>query len=348
VIGRPRNDESRKREDLLAGAELGARVREGLRLGAGYVRRDAADPLGDDSHAGNANLGRPLEELVGGSAQFTRGALDATFEAAKRYVWGRRDPRTGWSGVSGEDGAAYYGALTAGIPGYTLLLEGKDYLRFDAPYSTLPACNVAGQPVNEGQDERGFGATVTASPSADVTAEASGAWAEARHSNSRRSSAEGKARRDWWGRGALQLGGEWTEENELESHEFRRWGGPTFDASYYLSQVTSLALHGKVLDWINHRRGGERDEYTEVTADLTASFGYSRALTLSVIKASRAVEEYDGDDAWVSLQLTWGFGQNHDLTIKFGEERGGVVCSGGVCHYEPPFTGVRVELLSRF
>ena len=42
------------------------------------------------------------------------------------------------------------------------------------------------------------------------------------------------------------------------------------------------------------------------------------------------------------------FGYDHDLKLKIGDERGGVTCSGGVCHYEPPFSGVRLEFNSRF
>jgi hypothetical protein len=345
-VGRPRNDETYARDDLLSGVELGVRIHPQLHLGTGYVRLDASDPLGESDNADDPSLGDPLEEFVGGNLQWTHGALDATFEAAKRFVWGERNPRGGWTGVSGRDGEAYYGSLSLAVPGYTCLLEGKDYLRFDAPYSTLPPANNTGQPVNDGRDERGFGLTVTASPRAEITMEASVDRAAARAGDGERSSAEGTFRRDWWGRGAIQLGGEWTEEIELESHEYRRYYGPVLEASYYLSQTTSLTLHGKILDWINHVRGAERVEYTEVSADLCASFGSSRTVTVSVIKATELIPEHD-DDAWVSLQFSWSFGYNHDLMIKIGEERGGVVCSGGICRYEPPFTGVRIALLSR-
>jgi len=82
-------------------------------------------------------------------------------------------------------------------------------------------------------------------------------------------------------------------------------------------------------------------------ADLTLSLGESRSATLSVIKATEEITEFAGDDMWTSVALTWGFGHNHDLMIKFGQERGGIVCSSGICIYEPPFTGVRMVLSSR-
>ncbi len=347
-LGRPRNDITHERDDVLAGGELGVRLFPKLHIGAGYVRRDASSPAGSSSVTADPNLGRPVEELVGGNMQWSHGVIDAAFEGAKRYVWGRWDPLTGWTGTSGKDGHALYGAITVGVPGYTFLVEGKDYQRFDAPYSTLPPANSAGQPINGGRDELGAGLSLTASPQEDLTLESAGSYAEARDEPGRRSAAELSLRKDWWGRGALEAGGEWTEEIELESHQYRQFYGPSLEASYYFTPETSLSLHSKVQSWTNQRRAGRRDEYTEVSADLSLATSGSRAATLSIIRASHPVEEYENDDTWVSLELAWGLGIGHDLKIKFGEERGGVTCSGGVCHYEPPFSGVRIELLSRF
>jgi len=351
-LGRPRNDDTHERDDLLAGAEFGVRLRPQLRIGAGYVRMDAALEEGETSEGeeGALELGSPAEELFGGSVQFSHGIMEAVVEGAKRYVHGERDPRSGWIGVSGLDGRAIYGSLSLGVPGYTLLIEAKDYEKFDAPYSTLPPVNEAGQPINNGVDERGFGATLTASPRAEVTIEATGSYAEAPEADDpgERSAVQGSVRRDWWGRGALELGGEWTEEVELESHAYRRFYGPEIEASYYVSSSSSLSLHGKVQSWINEIRGGTRDEYTEITSDLTFALDPYRSAVLAIIHATEAIDEYEGDDTWISLQLAWSFGYDHDLKVKLGEERGGIVCSGGICHYEPPFSGVRIEFTSRF
>jgi len=47
------------------------------------------------------------------------------------------------------------------------------------------------------------------------------------------------------------------------------------------------------------------------------------------------------------IQVNYAYG-NHDLTIFYGGERGGLVCSGGLCTYHPAFEGLKAELFSRF
>jgi hypothetical protein len=350
LIGRPRNDRTYQRDDLLAGAELGVQAGPALHLGAGYLRRDASTPAGGGTVAGPAGLGRPGEELAGGSARWQRGALEFYGEGARRFVWGRYDPVLGWTGVSTPDGHAGYGSLTVSVPGYSLLLEGKDYLRFDAPYSTLPPANTAGQPVNNGLDERGAGAILTASPHAALTLDAAASHARARNGAGRRSSAEAHARRDWWGRGSIQPGFEWVDEAALpfEGYDLREWSGPTLNASYYLDAVRSLSLHAKAFDRTDEPSGYPRIRYTEVTADLGVLVGEGRAITFSLTRTSQPLPKYENQDVWGSVELDWIFSASHELKLKAGRERGGIVCSGGVCHYEPPFAGVRFEFISRW
>lgn len=46
------------------------------------------------------------------------------------------------------------------------------------------------------------------------------------------------------------------------------------------------------------------------------------------------------------IEFSYIFG-NHEITVFNGQQRGGLVCSGGVCSYHPTFEGIRVTLLSR-
>ena len=193
-VGRPRNDITYERDDLLSGAEFGVRPARGLRLGAGYVRQDAdpADFAGEENNNDVLTAGSPVEELFGGNLQWSRGAVEAVFEGARRLVWGERDEVAGWRGVHDRDGQAYYGALTLGVPGYTLLIEGKDYRKFNAPYSTLPPANSAGTPINNGYDESGAGVMLTMSPTVDWLCQAAASYAEGDDDPGERTSAEGQ------------------------------------------------------------------------------------------------------------------------------------------------------------
>jgi hypothetical protein len=349
-VGRPRHDVTHEREDLLSGAELSVRAMPGLRLGSGYVRLDADPADFASEQEGNKELepGSPAEELLGGNVRWSHGPLEATFEGARRFVWGKRDLYSGWIGARGLDGEAYYGSLAYSIPGYSILVEGKDYLRFDAPYSTLPPANSGGVPINEGLNERGLGTSLTLSPITDVLCEAAASWAEAKDEEPERTSYEASVRQDWLGHGALELAGEWVEEIELESHAYRKYAGPRLEAIYYVGQESSLTLHAKVQDWVNHIRGDVPVEYTEVAVDLSFALDPYRAATFSVTTDTKEVPEYEYEHTWIALELAWSFGFNHDLKLKVGHERGGIVCSGGICHIEDPFSGARVEFTSHF
>jgi hypothetical protein len=46
------------------------------------------------------------------------------------------------------------------------------------------------------------------------------------------------------------------------------------------------------------------------------------------------------------IEVSYIFG-NHEFTVFKGQQRGGLVCSGGVCSYHPTFEGIRVTLISR-
>ncbi len=345
VFGRPRSDRSSNRTNTLAGADAEVEALPGLFLGGAYVRQDARNNAIDEDLD---KLGQPaIEECAGGRAHWLRGPLEVYLEGARRMPRAADSPRGGWTWTSAEDGRAWYGSVNVGVPGYSLFVEGKDYRRYDVGYATPPPANQAGQPLNGAIDERGGALTLTASPRDDLTIEGGGSYAEGRDEPSKRSDTLGSIRKDWWGKGSIKVGGEWIKEEEIESHALREHAGPVLDVSYYLTERASLSLHGTVFAWTNHYRGTESQEYTELTTDLTLSLGASRSATLSIIKASEEIAEFAGDDQWVNAQLTWGFGHNHDLKIKFGQERGGIVCSSGICIYESPFTGVRMEFTSR-
>jgi len=350
LVGRPRNDKTHERDDLLAGVEVTLQATPELSAGGGYVRRDAATALGASSAVEDSSLGRPVEELVGGNLRWMHGPIEAYLEAASRNVWGRYEPLFGWTGVS-RDGQAVYGSLTLGIPGYTLLLEGKDYRDFDTMYSTLPAANAAGMPTNDGSDDRGFGLTLTASPREDLTFDGAVSHAASRDLDptEKRTAVEARVRKDWWGSGSVQVGGEWTEEDELigvTGYAYRKYAGPALNISYYFGTERTLTLHSKVLAREDQEVGKPILDYTEISADLTLSLSPAHAITGSLIHATEWLSHYDGD-TWASLEYHWTISAQHELKIKAGNERGGIVCSGGVCHDEPPFSGVRLEVLSR-
>ena len=51
---------------------------------------------------------------------------------------------------------------------------------------------------------------------------------------------------------------------------------------------------------------------------------------------------------WKVAEIRWDISDAHTLNVMAGSEKGGLVCSGGVCREEEPFTGVKINLMSRF
>lgn len=50
---------------------------------------------------------------------------------------------------------------------------------------------------------------------------------------------------------------------------------------------------------------------------------------------------------WLIGEVGYTFGQSHTMTMSYGKERGGQVCSNGVCQYQLPFEGMRFSLRSK-
>ena len=58
---------------------------------------------------------------------------------------------------------------------------------------------------------------------------------------------------------------------------------------------------------------------------------------------------WDTSLTWASMELAYNISENHRLTIMVGSQRGGVLCSNGVCRYIQPFeNGFKVGLVSLF
>lgn len=51
--------------------------------------------------------------------------------------------------------------------------------------------------------------------------------------------------------------------------------------------------------------------------------------------------------AWPVIGGTYRIGNAHTIALQYGAERGGVVCTGGVCRYINPFTGLRLSVVSK-
>lgn len=60
------------------------------------------------------------------------------------------------------------------------------------------------------------------------------------------------------------------------------------------------------------------------------------------------ISKYGEELSWPLAELSLDLTTRHNLRIRVGAEKGGLVCSGGVCRFEEPFKGVKMVLTSIF
>lgn len=56
--------------------------------------------------------------------------------------------------------------------------------------------------------------------------------------------------------------------------------------------------------------------------------------------------DISGDTLWVSSSMQYRFRSMQTFELSFGEERGGLMCTNGLCRYVPPFTGWRCNVVT--
>jgi len=84
------------------------------------------------------------------------------------------------------------------------------------------------------------------------------------------------------------------------------------------------------------------------------SFGKPELFVLSLRYERRnripewLVVKYGEELSWPLAELSLDLTTRHNLRIRVGAEKGGLVCSGGVCRFEEPFKGMKMVLTSIF
>ena len=81
---------------------------------------------------------------------------------------------------------------------------------------------------------------------------------------------------------------------------------------------------------------------------LTLEFSHSPRWSANArVEWSSTDKEQDGRQIWPVVGGTYRIGRAHTLGLQYGWERGGVVCTGGVCRFINPFTGFRLSITSK-
>ena len=73
---------------------------------------------------------------------------------------------------------------------------------------------------------------------------------------------------------------------------------------------------------------------------------------LGTVRNKNSIEEmlgnlWDTSLTWANIEISYNISSNHRLTVMYGSQRGGVLCSNGVCRYVQPFeNGFKIGLIA--
>ncbi|MFB3909916.1 MAG: DUF6029 family protein [Candidatus Eisenbacteria bacterium] len=309
-----------------------------------------------DSVAGKAT--RPGKDWLG-SVQAS-GNLLGRFDLAGEYAIRRH----GFDDPAKRDlpeGHGAYASFHTSAGPVSLLLEGKDLLRFDHPYTTPPTAvrQHTSTLLNRGShvpnirldDERGYQIEGLVTPDEVWTLTGNYSRSEARHADLPAWEAFGQAEAAYPATHLLAYGAE-AEETIREGEDRVFFERITFGGDV-LQSITDLWSFevGYETQGIQER-DYSNDDYTfpRKYRDHLVSLTVSRA----PIHSWAATIEYTVDnpretkDTWVWLEWNIRLGTFGQLTVAGGSLRGGQVCSGGVCKIVDPFEGGRLEMLTYF
>jgi hypothetical protein len=324
--------------DQVLGANLLSRPVKWVGFGGRYVRINRnQDPTP-----------KAFTELFGGDVLTSVGPVELYGEACWRL--GTK------AGIGGrEKGFGYYASVTFALPGFSVLGQYMDYDNIGFPsgvyhYNDPPTPIKSGVAMDRGVNEKGFGGVITATPFGPLHLEADYGqlWT---HDDTSAGVME------WEGTARYSLGTAWTFEaafnhmlqKNVEAGTYQRIvDKPVIHVNFLAGQHT-FALEGEYA--LVDEESTEPMAWVYHEAAVSLSYGYGAALLFTV--GFQHVDEvldkrYNGETAWPMFEAVWSITHRNMLRVRIGAERGGYTCSGGVCRFESPFKGVKVQLISRF
>jgi hypothetical protein len=248
------------------------------------------------------------------------------------------------------NGLLFTSSLSLSGLGISFQIMNYDSIGFGGPgyrYNEPPTPIKSGISVNRGTDEFGFGTSVNYSPLDNLNFE--GGYNSIKTHNKTQGVSEQifKAKSNPNDKLELNFIFQRLVKERIEPPvDLKTETDPTLSATYNLGEFFVEAEY----------------EHDFISAD-TSSY-YDHALALSIGKSERfqftiryerrnrvpvwLEHKLGSGKSWPMAELSLDLTSKHNLRIRVGGEKGGLVCSGGVCRYEEPFKGVKVVLTSIF
>ncbi len=120
---------------------------------------------------------------------------------------------------------------------------------------------------------------------------------------------------------------------------------PILENRWYVDELNTLRLvleHQQVED-----KSTTEKYYNDV---MTLEYLRSPLWSISVVSEMQTKEPEEGNlvrKFWNLIQFVYKVGEHTDLSLLVGTRQAGNICIGGVCRYEPAFSGVEIKMLTR-
>jgi hypothetical protein len=334
---------------IVRGARVKIRPLDFFQLGGGYVRLLESD--------GFVNLRSNLDEI---NARINYKSFDWYAEYARRD-WYRFDNSGDSVLILDRNGDGIYTNVTLSYWKLSGLFEYKNYYRLtDGNNESISALKFNQPPAVNHQEvslmsrynaigELGWRAGLNFSPSLYWIASVDYAESKSRDSGTPKY---------FINEFFAGLHGTYYGDNQfiLSFDRLKHWKQneitPKIEVNYVLDEINSFILDASLIQYIIYeQRDINGDSLDYIVKYL--SLEYDRAQRYSfVIGGSWSDKLKDPGVAndptemlYVEAMLKY---PNHDLTVFYGGQRGGFVCSGGVCTLRPTFRGLKATLISRF
>ncbi|MBI2417391.1 MAG: hypothetical protein HYV28_05705 [Ignavibacteriales bacterium] len=121
---------------------------------------------------------------------------------------------------------------------------------------------------------------------------------------------------------------------------------PIIDCKYYLDEINTFRL---IIEhqYTTERKTGETFYTDAVLIEYLRSPSFSVSL-LSELETKEPTKGNMVRKMWNMVQFGYQIGEHTDLNLLFGSRQAGTICIGGVCRYEPEFSGVELKMMTRF
>lgn len=254
------------------------------------------------------------------------------------------------------DGLALYGTASTGFGPVQLGGAYKYYDNFEYRnrLQDLPLANHHNETLADNQgsgfDESGFQAWANIAIGQDLSLalDYAEAWNQAREKQMN----DAYAGLDWQ-RGNLAATISYSHIEKVDSggNHWQKETYPAFTVSFPAGKA-GLVFSGEFKTVEKLVMDTAQNEYTEIghyELRLQADISFGKlGLSLGAQSWWNDFSSITQSQYWPSLELKYPILADTDLVLFAGKEAGGKVCRNGVCRYVAPFSGLRLELNTRF